>query len=201
MNKSRRIYQFRIQLKEIKPAIWRRIQVPESYTMWDLHVAIQDSMGWLDYHLHMFKAALDDESGIREIGIPDADRFVGDPEILPGWDIPITECFQELGETIEYEYDFGDGWQHEIMLEGVLIKEKRVKYPKCIDGKRACPPEDCGGVPGYYNVVEVLGDKNHEEHQSMRTWVGEEYSLNKFDCRKVKFDNPDKRWEIAFRGQ
>jgi len=168
------VYQFRISLKEISPTIWRRILIPEKYNFWDLHVAIQDAMGWLDYHLHVFRIRRKHAHSVKEIGIPDEDRFEGDPEILPGWEIPIFSYFTEIGTVAEYHYDFGDCWHHEVLFEGILLKENNQKYPKCIGGERACPPEDCGGVSGYYHVLEVIQNPEHEESQEMITWLGKE---------------------------
>jgi hypothetical protein len=193
-----RVYQFKITMKDIKPIIWRRILVPESYDFWDLHVAIQDAMGWLDYHLHVFRIRRKHAHSATEIGIPDEDRFEDEPEMLAGWEIPITSYFEEVGARAEYEYDFGDCWKHEIVFEGILLKEKKQKYPKCIDGARACPPEDCGGVPGYYNLLEILSDPDNEEYEDMIAWLGEKYDPDEFSPDKVKFDNPKKRWEHAF---
>ena len=192
------IYQFKITLKEINPPIWRRILVPENYNFWDLHVAIQDAMGWLDCHLHAFRIRRKHSRTFTEIGIPNEDRFEDEPEILPGWEVPISEYFYDVGDACNYEYDFGDGWAHEVLLEGFLIMEKDQKYPKCIDGKRACPPEDCGGVPGYYNLLEILSDTSNEEYEEMVSWLGEKYEPEKFNTEEVKFDNPKKRWKRAF---
>ena len=140
MNKAKKniVCQFRVELTEIEPLIWRRIQVPATYSFWDLHVAIQDSMGWLDYHLHVFRLRLPRRKKVMGIGIPD-DEGVGEVT-LPGWEIPITEYFTEPGKSALYEYDFGDGWGHRVLLEGILLKETGVRYPKCIAGERACPP-------------------------------------------------------------
>ena len=198
----KRIYQFKITLQGTDPAIWRRIQVPESYSFWDLHVAIQDAMGWQDYHLHAFRFRRKHSRQATEIGIPDDYGFEDSPEILAGWDIPISSQFDDLGVTAEYEYDFGDGWDHDIALEGVLLREKGKKYPKCIGGARACPPEDCGGVPGYYRLLEVLSDPDDEEHEDMLEWLGGTYEPQDFDPGTIKFDNPTKRWKLAFsKGQ
>ena len=197
----KRIYQFKIEMEGITPVIWRRIQVPETYSFWDLHVAIQDAMGWLDYHLHIFRIRRKHSHTASEIGIPDDDYAVeGDPEILPGWEVPISGYFHDVGVFADYEYDFGDGWRHKIVLEGILIREKGQKYPRCIDGARRCPPEDCGGVPGCFRVLEVLADSGDEEHESMLEWLGGEYDPQDFMAGKVKFDNPAKRWKIAFSG-
>lgn len=193
-----RVYQFKIVMKEITPVIWRRIIVPETYNFWDLHVAIQDAMGWLDYHLHLFRIRRKHSHKDTEIGIPDEDRFEGEPEILPGWEIPISEYFYDVGIASDYIYDFGDHWEHEIVLEGILLREKGVKYPNCIDGARACPPEDCGGIDGYYHFLEVISDPRHEEYEQMIAWVGGKYDPNKFDPANIKFDNPKRRWQHAF---
>ena len=194
------VFQFKITMKDIDPPIWRRILVPEKYSFWDLHVAIQDAMGWLDYHLHVFRIRPKHKRTVSEIGIPDEDAFEGDPEVLQGWDIPVSRYFQEVGDVAEYEYDFGDGWQHEVLLEGILLKEKKEKYPKCLGGERACPPEDCGGVDGYYHLLEVLSDSANEEYEEMVMWLGKKYDADEFDARRVKFDNPKKRWKNAFSG-
>jgi len=185
-------------MKDIDPPIWRRILVPEKYSFWDLHVAVQDAMGWLDYHLHLFRLGYKRENDVDLIGIPDDDPFEGEPETLPGWEIPISDFFRELGKVAEYEYDFGDGWQHEVLFEGMLLKEKNKKYPKCIGGERACPPEDCGGVDGYYRLLEIFKDSSNEEYEEMVSWLGKKYDADDFDAGKVKFENPKKRWKIAF---
>jgi len=195
---SKRIYQFKIELEGITPAIWRRIQIPEGYSFWDLHVAIQDAMGWLDYHLHLFLIRRKHSRIATQIGIPDDFVFEGGQETLPCWEISISDYFHDIGLTADYEYDFGDDWRHKILLEGILVREKGQKYPRCIDGAHACPPEDCGGVHGYYRLLEVLADPDDEEHESMLEWLGGEYDPQKFVPGNVKFDNPKQRWKRAF---
>ena len=189
---------FRVTLKGIKPRVWRRILVPAGYTFWDLHVAIQDSMGWLDYHLHVFKVREPGSGELDQIGIPDDDPFEDDALVLPGWRIPTTEYFRQPGDRADYEYDFGDGWEHEVLLEAIALRVPRTKYPVCLDGAGACPPEDCGGVHGYEEMLRVLRDPTDEEHESMLVWVGGRYDPKAFDPKKVRFDNPKKRWQIAF---
>ena len=100
------LYQFRIVLLEIAPLIWRTIEVPGTYSFWDLHVAIQDSMGWLDYHLHYFRVTRPGTYDVIQIGIPDEDAFEGDEPIVPGWDVPIASYFARPGVAAKYEYDF-----------------------------------------------------------------------------------------------
>jgi len=189
-----RIYQFKITLWGIRPPIWRRIQVPETYTFWDLHVAIQDAMGWADYHLHEFEITSPQSRGKTRIGIPEGDF---DREVLPGWKQKIADYFTQENRTANYMYDFGDGWEHKIELEKILPREKNVKYPTCIKGKRACPPEDCGGIGGYYNLLEIMGNPNHEEYDDMLEWLGEEFDPEHFDINEVMFDDPNKRRKIA----
>jgi hypothetical protein len=189
--------QFRIELLGIEPAIWRRIEVPARYTFWDLHVAIQDAMGWRDSHLHAFR--LPDRVGAEEvwIGIPDPEPFEGDPDILPGWALPVTLVFRP-GDSIEYEYDFGDGWMHEVRSESAGLAEPGAKYPRCTGGERACPPEDSGGPPGYADLLDALRDTAHPEHSAMRRWAGRNFDPERFDPAKVKFQDPLKRWREAF---
>jgi hypothetical protein len=94
--------------------------------------------------------------------------------------------------------DYGDSWLHNVTLEGYLAKEKKVKYPQCIAGERACPPEDCGGVPGYYEMLKTLSNPDDDDYDDMKTWVGEEWNPDIFEKDKVEFWNPYKRWVQAF---
>lgn len=196
------IFQFSFELVGIEPSIWRRVQVPSKYSFWDLHVAIQDSMGWLDYHLHAFRVRMPHKRKIVEIGIPMDDYF--DAPVLPGWEIPIADYFTDPGKSAPYEYDFGDGWEHNILLEGILLKEKGARYPKCVAGERTCPPEDCGGVPGYYELVEILKNPKHPEFRDHIEWLKGHaknyypYEPDQFNPEKVEFWNPKKRWKKAF---
>ncbi|MBN2523562.1 MAG: plasmid pRiA4b ORF-3 family protein [Bacteroidales bacterium] len=192
------VLQFKIELSEIRPLIWRRIQIPSFYNFWDLHVAIQDSMGWLDYHLHYFEIKGKGKRKTERIGIPDFDLISEDFEIEAGWEIPVMAFFNDLGVTAKYLFDFGDSWWHTILLEGYLLKDDKIRYPICLDGERSCPPEDCGGVSGYYEMLKVLCDPNDEEHEEMKTWVGKKWNADYFDKEKIKFDDPCKRWVNAF---
>lgn len=196
MQKSTHVYQFKISLENIKPLIWRRIQVPETYTFWDLHVAIQDSMGWLDYHLHQFDLINPQIRRKEGIGIPDED---GELDILPGWEFPISSYFSLENKKADYLYDFGDGWEHMIVLEKILPQEQGSRYPICIAGERACPPEDCGGTWGYENLLEIIKDKKHEEYKRMMQWLGGKFNPEEFLPENVVFDDPKERWTIAFK--
>jgi hypothetical protein len=192
------VLQFRIELSEIEPLIWRRILVPTNYNFWDLHVAVQDSLGWSDYHLHHFEIKGKGKKKLVRIGIPDIERFYDLPEVYPGWEIPVLQHYNDLGVTGKYLYDYGDSWWHSIQLEGYLFKNKNLKYPLCIDGERACPPEDCGGISGYYELLETLSNPEDEDYEDTRIWVGKNWDAEKFDKNNIKFMNPFKRWETAF---
>jgi hypothetical protein len=190
--------QFRIEIAGIQPLIWRRILVPTDYNFWDLHVAIQDAMGWLDYHQHYFEFKGKGKKKEVRIGIPDFDGSDDLFEIYPGWEIPVATYFKDLGITAEYLYDYGDSWLHTVQLEAYFFKDKKFKYPICIDGDRACPPEDCGGVPGYSELIKSLSNPKNDNYEEMREWVGKDWKSETFDKNGIRFDNPFKRWENAF---
>lgn len=197
MAPKKEIYQFKVTLKDVKPPIWRRIQVPSTYSFWDLHVAIQDVMGWFDCHLHEF-VIRDINGQSLSFGIPDE----LDEDIRPGWRHKISKYMSLARPTFEYVYDFGDDWRHKVELEKVLPAEPEAVYPRCIKGKRACPPEDCGGPWGYQELLQVLGDPDHESHQEMKEWV-ESMSEGAFDPEafepsEVEFMDPKERFNLAF---
>jgi hypothetical protein len=198
MMATAQVYQFKLVLVGVEPPIWRRIQVPETYSFWDLHVALQDAMGWLDYHLHVFRVAGQGPGEVELVGIPDDDPFEGDKPTLPGWETPITRHFPRPGTSVQYEYDFGDGWEHELTLEAILPRQRGQKFPLCVDGARACPPEDCGGVYGYETLLAVIQDPTHEEYESTFEWLGGRFDPDTFDPKRVQFDDPARRYRIAF---
>lgn len=205
MAPRKQVYQFKITLKEIKPPIWRRIQVPSTSTFWDLHVAIQDAMGWQDYHLHEFH--IKDLNGQKVfIGIPDddlLDDFMSARKVLPGWKQKLSKYISITEPAFLYVYDFGDDWHHSVRLEKVLPAEEGVVYPRCIGGKRNSPPEDCGGPWGYENLLEILADPGHDEYADMKQWAdsmkGGVFEPELFSPDEVIFDDPQERFRIAFR--
>lgn len=198
MSTNKHIFQFKITLAEVEPTIWRRILVPGCYTFWDLHVAIQDSMGWKDCHLHLFKITMPHKRKPTEIGIWFETEFEDEIAPLVAWEEQIEKYFFEPGRNAEYNYDFGDGWRHEVLLEGILMREKGTRYPQCIAGTGTCPPEDCGGPWGFDYFRQIMADPSHEEYHNMLRWYGKPFDPDEFSPEKVKFDKPKKRWQIAF---
>ncbi len=188
-----RVFQFKITLKGTKPPIWRRIQVPESYSFWDLHVAIQDAMGWEGYHLHEFSVPHPSGSGMVRIGQNHPGSGLHD--VLPEERQRISDWFRPGGKPATYTYDFGDDWQHTVKLEKILPREEGVKYPRCTGGKRACPPEDCGGPWGYRELLDVLADPLHEEYEEVSGWVGE-FDPERFHPDEVVFSDPAVLWRL-----
>lgn len=173
------LYQFKITLLGVEPAIWRRIQVQDC-TLDKLHEHIQTAMGWTNSHLHQFEI-----KGKR----------YGDPELLDdGFDgfecqdstiTLISKIMPKGGKRFDfrYEYDFGDSWEHEVLFEGSPKVDPKAKYPLCVEGERACPPEDCGGVSGYEEFLEAVCNPKHKEHESMLRWVGGRFDPEEFNAQ------------------
>ena len=155
------VCQFLVVLPKSTPLVWRRIQVPENYSFWDLHVAIQDAMGWKDYHLHEFVVIEPRSNRVVRIGIPD-DEMPADPPCRAGWTIPIARYLTYGTDPVRYRYDFGDDWEHVIEFEEVFPADAG-GYPRCVDGAGACPPEDVGGTHGYERILT-----GHQRHSSSR---------------------------------
>ena len=192
---SQNIYQFKITLGGIKPTVWRRIQVPDYCFFWDLHVAIQDAMGWEDYHLHEFEI-LNPKTGERDlIGIPSDDDW-GDVNVLPGWKTPLSSYFSSSNKKATYEYDFGDSWEHKITLEKMLPLDPGATYPRCLAGERTCPPEDCGGIWGYQELLEIMKDPKHEEYKERMELIGDDFDPESFSPDSVRFNDPKERLKM-----
>ena len=173
---SQRVYQFKITLKGIKPPIWRRIQTKDC-TLDQLHEHIQTAMGWTNSHLHQFEIE----------GEPYGDPTLMEDDFEEMEDSTATKLGDIVPEGTRrfrfmYEYDFGDSWEHEILFEGCLAAEKGVRYPLCVEGQRACPPEDVGGVYGYAEYLEAMANPKHERHEEFREWGGR-FDPEKFDAQ------------------
>ncbi len=185
--KFTQVYQFKITLKGSKPPIWRRIQVPANYRFWDLHVAIQDAMGWQDCHLHQFFLNHPKTGWPLEIGLLEED-----PDFT-GIKLKISDHFTLENPQATYWYDFGDDWYHTVKLEKILPADPQKVYPTCIAGKMACPLEDSGGLWGYYEKLEILKDPKNPYYEDVVEWMGDDYDPEDFDPAEVVFDDPKSR--------
>lgn len=174
------IYQLKITLLGIKPPIWRRIQVKDC-TLDELHEHIQTAMGWTNSHMHQFHIG-ERRCGNLQLFEEDMEEF----DMMDSTTTKLSDIFpaSDKGSYIIYEYDFGDGWEHQILFEGIVPPEKRKKYPACVDGARACPPEDVGGVWGYEDFAQAITDPNHEQHQYFLEWSGP-FNPEKFSAEKA----------------
>ena len=190
------ILQLRIELLHIAPLIWRRIQVPDDCSFWDLHVAIQGAFAWNDSHLHEFRCR-GRGGNERRFGIP-LDDFDDDPP-QPGWEHRVADVLTRASPTLEYEYDFGDGWEHRVVLEEILEPAPGRRYPRCVAGERSAPPDDCGGPVGYEDLLATLADPADPDHASLHAWAssqkGQRGHLDPeaFDEQRVKFAKPGPR--------
>jgi hypothetical protein len=173
---SETVHQLEVTLEDVEPLVWRRIEVPSSITLAGLHAVIQRAMGWHGYHLHQF------EIGDTVYGVDDGEEW-GPPvvnenrtrlgDVAPG------------GTVFTYEYDFGDSWEHGIVVKQVAAPAGGISYPRCVAGARACPPEDCGGAWGYAELLDALADPRHERHEELLEWVGGSFDPAKFDVEEV----------------
>ncbi len=180
MSEPAHIYQLKITLPYIEPPIWRRLEVPGTMTFGELHDVIQIAMGWENCHLWMFYV------GKTEVS-PESEQFdfPGEPRAKPADSTALDDMLAGRCIKFRYVYDMGDDWLHEIKVEKIAASEPGVQYPRCTGGARACPPEDCGGFPGYLNLLETLADTKHPEREEMLEWIGGEWDAEAFDIEAV----------------
>ncbi len=171
------VYQIKVTLQDMRPPIWRRFQVPANINLDELHMVLQVVMGWTNSHLYQFK--------MRETyyGEPQPDFGVDDFEMEDASRTKLSELVDKENAKFIYEYDFGDSWEHEILIEKILTTEPGVHYPVCLTGKRACPPEDSGGVWGYSEMLETLLNPKDSEYDEIMDWLGEG-----FDPKRINVD-------------
>lgn len=167
------IYQLKVTLRRSKPPIWRRILVPADTKLSRLHNILQVAMGWTNSHLHMFRV------GKTHFGVPSAD--LDWMEVFDERKATLAEVLPRAKSKMMYEYDFGDCWEHDVLVEKILDADPDAAYPACLAGKRACPPEDCGGVWGYEGFLEAIADPRHPEHESSLEWIGGAFDPEAFD--------------------
>jgi hypothetical protein len=165
--------QLRISLLEHTPTIWRRLLVPGEITLAKLHMVFQAAMGWEDYHLHYF------EIDGQRYGIPDEDFETDDLSDIDDEGVVFVDVIKAPMRFF-YEYDFGDAWRHEVVIESIDLVPLMLKFAICLDGQRACPPEDCGGTGGYEEFLEVIANPGHEQHDDFLGWLGFPFDPERF---------------------
>jgi hypothetical protein len=177
------IHRLKVTLRGVRPAVWRRIEASADTSLFDLHRVLQAAMGWTDSHLHQFiieHVLRGARSRIRH-GRPSANGA------------PSSGILEHPRDRLVYEYDFGDSWEHDVVLEDIAEAQPEARYPRVIGGRRVCPPEDVGGYPGYNAFVEAISDPNHEEHDSMLAWVGGRFDPERFDLIAANDRVPKRR--------
>jgi hypothetical protein len=181
------IVQIKVKLLGVtKPPVWRRLQLRADTRLDQLHEIIQAALGWENYHMHVFSF------GEEEFGVPDRELGFSDERR-----VTLGELIAGAGDRFRYTYDFGDDWQHEIVVEDLLDADPDTHYPALVAAKGACPPEDCGGPRGYANLRQILADPNHDQHQEMLEWLGLD-NAGEFDPAAVTTEDID--YEIALTG-
>jgi len=179
LDSSLPIFQLKIALEGIDPPIWRRIQTHDC-SLADLHEIVQSCMGWDDEHMHAF------EVGDKQY--TDFSRGADPYEFDDSRSVRLSDLVEQGEYCFDYEYDFGDSWRHAIEIENTLPPEENVRYPRCIGGQRACPPEDCGGSYGYFDLLDVLANPDHEEYDERLEWTGDDFDPEKFSVDEVNAD-------------
>ncbi len=173
------VYQFKITLLDVEPPIWRRVQVDNFMTLRRFAAILLAVMGWNNSHLHQF------EIGGKKYGMPDPDGLHDSKDFTDEKKKKLRDFSQDDLKKFTFLYDFGDGWKHAVELEEVLEFNYKGIQPKCIDGARNCPPDDCGGTHGYENFLEAIRDPKHLEHEDMRRWIGGKFDPEKFSVRSA----------------
>jgi hypothetical protein len=172
-----KILQFKISLRFSEPEIWRRFEIEDSMTFFDLHLVIQNVMGWTNSHLYQFK--YDKKYFIGNPELIESDNIANDKEVL------LSTIFDMEDIKMEYEYDFGDGWIHDLVLENILERNPKRFYPYCSAGELNCPPEDSGGIYGFYEMMKAFTNTKHPEHEDIVEWVGDDYDMSAFDLKAI----------------
>jgi pRiA4b ORF-3-like protein len=176
--------QVRVSIDWIEPQIWRRLVVPLNFTLRDLHLVLQAAFGWMNAHLHEF------EIGGLRYGeeLADAERGEDDPRSFDEMEVRLRDFSRKPGTSFRYVYDMGDNWEHTVCLEELLALESAPKVARCVEGARARPPEDVGGVSGYQEFLEAVLDRSHEEHRAMLRWAGGRFDPEWFDLALTNKD-------------
>jgi hypothetical protein len=177
---GRDIYQIKVTLLGTRPPIWRRLLLDADTSLAQLHDVLQIAMGWEDSHMHEFR------TGQRRFGQPEpADPVMRMPRVESERTARLGAVLRKTGAKLIYAYDFGDSWEHSIVLEKLFPADPNTAYPVCTDGRLACPPEDCGGIPGYYDLLEAINNPDDESLEERRDWVGDDFDPQNFSIDEV----------------
>lgn len=169
----------RVELRDTDPLIWREVEVPTSITLKVLHDVIQAAMGWFDCHLWEFTI------GTQKYGLPMDEDWGTEPR-KEAAKVRLRDVLKPRGTTIDYLYDFGDGWEHRLTVTGVRAGDPQVSYPSYLGGERNAPPEDCGGLPGFYGMLEALADPHHPDHAETSDWA-DDYDPDVVDELPIRY--------------
>jgi hypothetical protein len=173
------VYQLRVALLETAPPIWRRFVVPSGVTLHRLHLILQEVMGWTNSHLYSFKI------GTNEYAEPNLDNELYELPFKNSKRVKLNQLLKNKGKPFQYVYDFGDNWIHQLVVEDVLRRDPFTRYPSCLAGERACPPEDCGGVHGYAELLKTISDPGNEDYVDTMTWLGGHFDSEAFQIEAV----------------
>jgi Plasmid pRiA4b ORF-3-like protein len=173
------LYQVKITLKWSKPSIWRRVVVRSDLKLDQLHDVIQVAMGWTDSHMHQFIV------GKTFYGQPNTEMAGLAGDTLDERRYTVADLAPAAREKFSYEYDFGDSWRHDVVVEKVLPHDPGSKHPVCLAGANNCPPEDCGGIGGYYNLLEAVDDPKHPQHEDLQEWLAGDFDPAFFDLTET----------------
>ncbi|MFT7650821.1 MAG: hypothetical protein ACI8Y4_005596 [Candidatus Poriferisodalaceae bacterium] len=165
------VHSLRVELLYVEPTVWRRFVVPSETKLPKFNRLLEAVMGWEGYHLHSF------EIGDLRIGQPDED----DVALIDERRLTVQQILPRAGSQLRWAYDFGDNWQHDVVVEAIEEPSPDVRYPVCVEGKEACPPEDCGGESGYDDLRVALADPDNPEHDFLKEWAGFEFNPDAFD--------------------
>jgi hypothetical protein len=173
------IYQLKVELADIEPVIWRRFLIPSNITLHRMHLILQELMGWTNSHLYRYKI------GEKQYGEPDPDDDFNELNFINSRRTKLNRVITQKGDIFIYEYDFGDSWIHNIVVEDILEPVDKARYPICLEGERACPPEDCGGPWGYSRLLGIIANPDNEEYEETKTWLGSHFNPTLFSLQKV----------------
>ncbi|CAN5576769.1 plasmid pRiA4b ORF-3 family protein [soil metagenome] len=165
------VHVLRVSLRDVEPVVWRQVVVKSDTPLPKLARTLEQVMGWDGYHLHMF-----DVAGIL-FGEPDEDT----DDVINEKAATVKHVLPQVQSALRWDYDFGDGWEHDVVVDAIESPADRKQYPVCLDGDRGCPPEDCGGVPGYQSLLAVLADSAHPEYEELAAWAPDGFDPAEFD--------------------